>query len=498
MLGRNTAWNVLGQVAPAIAAVFTVPILIRGLGTERFGVLTLIWLVVGYFSIFDLGLGRALTQLLAERLGRGDHRSVPALVWTALGLMGCLGVLGTAVALVVAPSVQHALRAPASLGVEMLHAVYLLALSIPLVVSTAGLRGVLEARQRFDLANVVRLASGVFTYVGPVLTLAFSQSLVAITLVLVAGRFVTWVAYLVLCLHELPELRNRVALDRSYVRPLLRFGGWMTVSNIVSPVLVYLDRFLIATVIGATAVAYYVTPFEIVTRLLLLPWAFSGVLFPLIASTFVQNPQRSARLFSRGMRLTFLTLFPFVLCAIAFAHEGLSLWVGESIAAHSSVVLRWLALGVFMNGVVQVPFATIQAAGRPDLTARIHLIELPLYVPTLWWMAHRWGIEGAAIAWMLRGGFDLAAQFVVAKRLLPARVASAGGDARINALVGGAFAAIAFAAAALLPGLPSRAAVVLLVLVAFVALGWTRLLDDDERAYVRGIAMRATTRIRTA
>ena len=109
----------------------------------------------------------------------------------------------------------------------------------------------------------------------------------------------------------------------------------MTVSNIVGPVLVYLDRFLIATVIGATAVAYYVTPFEIVTRLLLLPWAFSGVLFPLIASTFVQSPERSARLFSRGMRLTYLTLFPFVLCAIAFAHEGLSLWVGESIASHS-------------------------------------------------------------------------------------------------------------------------------------------------------------------
>ena len=168
MLGRNTAWNLFGQVLPAVAAVFTVPILIRGLGTERFGVLTLIWLVVGYFSIFDLGLGRALTQLLAERLGQDDHRSIPALVWTALGLMGCLGVLGTAVALLAAPSAQQVLKAPTSLRVETLNAVRLLALSIPLVVGTAGFRGVLEARQRFDLANVVRLASGVFTYVGPV------------------------------------------------------------------------------------------------------------------------------------------------------------------------------------------------------------------------------------------------------------------------------------------------------------------------------------------
>ena len=99
-----------------------------------------------------------------------------------------------------------------------------LALSIPLVVSTAGLRGVLEARQRFDLANVVGLASGVFTYVGPVLTLALSQSLVPITLVLVAGRFVTWVAYLVLCVHEFPELRHRVSV-RSIVGEIRCFGS---------------------------------------------------------------------------------------------------------------------------------------------------------------------------------------------------------------------------------------------------------------------------------
>jgi O-antigen/teichoic acid export membrane protein len=489
MIGRNTLWNLLGQVAPALAALFTVPILIHGLGTERFGVLTLIWLVVGYFSIFDLGLGRALTQLLAERLGREDHESIPSLVWTALGLMGCLGLVGGAVAALLAPALQHGLKLPPALRVETLRAIYLLALSVPLVVSTTGLRGVLEARQRFDLANVVRLASGVFTYVGPVLTLPFSRSLVPITIVLLAGRVGTWAAYLVMSLHELPELRRRLAFDPAYARPLLRVGGWMTVSNIVGPFLVYLDRFLIATIIGAAAVAYYVTPFEIVTRLLMLPWAFAGVLFPLIASTFAPNPERSARLFSRGMRLVFLSLFPFVLCAIAFAHEGLSLWVGEPFAAQSDVVLRWLAIGVFMNGVVQVPFATIQAAGRADLTARIHLIELPLYVPTLWWMAHRWGIDGAAVAWMLRGGFDLVAQFVVATRVLPARRRAAEVGAR--ALAVGGFSASAFAAAALVPGLSSRVVVVVAVLVAFGVLGWTHMLDIDDRSYIRGLAVRA-------
>jgi len=344
----------------------------------------------------------------------------------------------------------------------------------------------------------VRLVSGVFTYVGPVLTIPFSYSLVAITTVLVAGRTATWIAYLVLCAYELPELRRKIAFDRSFVKPLMRFGGWMTVSNIVSPVLVYLDRFLIAAVIGATAVAYYVTPFEIVTRLLLLPWAFSGVLFPLIATTFVQSPDRTARLYSRGIRLTYVTLFPIVLVVIAFAQRGLSLWVGDAIAMHSASVMRWLALGVFFNGLVQVPFATIQAAGRPDLTARIHLVELPLYLPTLWWMAHRWGIDGAAIAWMLRGGFDLALQYVVATRLLPA--ANTQGQQREpgSLLLAAGFPAFAFATVTLAPTMASRATVVVIYLAIFTVIASKRVLDREERSYLRGMVHRATARFRTA
>ena len=499
-LGKNTVWNLIGQATPALAAVFTVPILIHRLGTERFGVLTLIWLIVGYFSIFDLGLGRALTQLLADRLGRDDHDAIPPLVWTAMGLMAALGLVGTAIAAIAAPNVQHALKAPASLRAETLDSIYLLALSIPLVVSTAGLRGILEARQRFDLANFVRLASGVFTYVGPVIALLFAPSLVPITITLVIGRLATWFAYLAMCLHELPELKHRAAFDRSFVSPLLRFGGWMSVSNLVGPILVYLDRFLIATVIGAAAVAYYVTPFEIVTRLLLLPWAFSGALFPLIASTFASNPARSARLYSRAIRLTTLALFPFVLIVIAFAHEGLALWVGESIASHSATVMRWLAFGVFMNGVVQVPFATIQAAGRPDLTARIHLIELPPYVALLWWSAHRYGIEGAAVTWMLRGGVDFLAQWIVARHLLrqPSDPPWGTEQRRGDTIVATAFIGAAFASVALVPGVGARAALVLLALMIFAGFGWTRFLEPDERSYVRGLLHRASARLRTA
>lgn len=487
MLARNTVWNVVGQAAPVGAALVTVPILVHGLGTERFGVLTLMWMVVGYFSIFDLGLGRALTQLAAEKLGAGARGEVGPLVWTALLLMTALGVAGGLAAALAAPFLPGVLRIPPALQHETRVALAVLALSIPLVVSTAGVRGVLEARQRFDLVNIVRLASGLFTYVGPALCLLGSSSLVPVTWVLVAGRALTWAWYAWLCVRELPELRHS-AFARGHVGPLLRFGGWMTVSNVISPLLVYLDRFLIAALVGAAAVAYYVTPFEAVSRLLLLPWALAGVLFPMLAASFVRDSRATTRLFSRGTRYVYAALFPLVLGVIGFAHEGLRLWVGESMAVHGAPVLRWLAVGVFTNGLVQIPFSTLQAAGRPDLTAKAHLAELPVYLVVLWWLTRTWGIEGAAIAWALRTTADALLLFLLTGRILPEAIAGRWRTA-LPVLAG---SAAAFAAAALLPSTESRGAVVAVTLTLFVLLGWGRLLNAEERSWLRRVALRPT------
>ena len=77
LLAKNTVWNLVGGGAPMIVAVFCIPILIRGLGTSRFGVLTLAWALIGYASLFDLGLGRALTQMVAKKLGAGEDREFP-------------------------------------------------------------------------------------------------------------------------------------------------------------------------------------------------------------------------------------------------------------------------------------------------------------------------------------------------------------------------------------------------------------------------------------
>jgi O-antigen/teichoic acid export membrane protein len=484
-LKRNAVANLLGQASPLVVALFALPVLTRALGTDRFGVLTLAWAILGYFSLFDLGLGRAMTKLVAEKIGLGEETSIPTLVWTSLILMSALGLLGALVALTMSSWLVHdVLRIPVTLQAESLYSFYLLAISIPVVTGTVGFRGILEAAQRFDLINLVRIPLGAFTFLGPLAVLPFTRSLIAIVAVLLLGRVLAWIAHLLLCIRVIPGLKSRPKLNRAAVTPLLRFGTWITVSNIISPLMVSLDRFVIGAMISVSAVAYYTAPYETVTKLWMIPAALTGVLFPAFASAWVQNQRRATRLFTQGVKYTFLFIFPVTLVIIALGHEGLTLWLGPDYAEHSTRVLQWLAIGVLLNCLAQIPSALIQAVGRPDLTAKLHLIELPCYLIGLWGLIRTAGIEGAAIAWTSRCLVDGLALFVVARHLVPSPILP---------LKGSAFALAALACSLLIAllhlSLPVRAALLSIGMLLFGLFTWFGLLSPQEknmwRAYSR-------------
>ena len=130
------------------------------------------------------------------------------------------------------------LNIPTELQSETLIAFYLLAASVLIVISSTGLRGILEAHQRFGLVNAVRIPLSLFTFLGPVVVLPFSNSLVLVVAVLVSARLVSWFAYMSLCVHVESDLRDSASINRGLVRPLISFGSWITVSNIVSPLMV--------------------------------------------------------------------------------------------------------------------------------------------------------------------------------------------------------------------------------------------------------------------
>ncbi|MGE5612633.1 MAG: oligosaccharide flippase family protein, partial [Nitrososphaerales archaeon] len=215
-----------------------------------------------------------------------------------------------------------------------------------------------------------------------------------------------------MCWKSFPPFR-RLGFRLQVLPELMAFGGWMTVSNVISPLMVQMDRFVIGAMLSLAAVAYYATPFEMVTKLLMIPTAITGVAFPAFARLLAQQDFDAAgKLYWRSMRLIALGILLPVLILALFAEDVLRLWLHGAFPAESATVLRILVLGVFVNGLAHVPFAYLQGAKRADLTARIHLAEAPLYLLALALAVPRFGIVGAATAWTLRVTLDALAMHV--------------------------------------------------------------------------------------
>jgi len=280
LLARNAILNFIGQAIPLVVGVITIPFIVRGLGTERFGLLSLAWVVLGYFSVFDLGLGRATTKFVAEALGKGEADQVPRLVWTAVTVQAVLGIVGALVLTGITPLlVERILKVPSDLFGEAKTTLRLLALSIPVVLISGSFRGVLEASQRFDLVNAVNIPTSVLTFILPLVGLLFGMNLPGIVTLILLARVWASSSFLVLNLRLMPKLK-RYSSSLSLFPRLLSFGGWIAVSSIVAPFLENLDRFIIGFLLSMTAVAHYSAPQEVVMRLRVIVTSLTMTLFP--------------------------------------------------------------------------------------------------------------------------------------------------------------------------------------------------------------------------
>lgn len=401
----NSGWNLLGNLVPLLAAAFAVPFLLHTVGVERFGLLSLVWVLIGYFSLLDLGLSRALTKMIAER-DDGQHAAeLSSLCSTGTALVTALGVAGgLLVALGAACAGPWLARLPEALRTEAQLSLLWVALGIPVVVGTAALRGVLEGFQRFKTLTALRTPAGVALFLTPCATALLSPRLDLAVAVMLATRLVFLVLHLLPC-RELVRFDFH-HVNRSWLRPLVVFGGWLTLTNVVAPVIVYLDRFVIGALMPAASVAHYAAPFEVVSRLLLLPMALSGALFPALSKAQAQDPQASHRLLHSSLKLLLVLVFPLVGLGMLVAGPLLSLWLGADFASHGTRVMQILLVGFAFNALAQLPFAALASAGLTRQTALLQVTELVLYLGLLTSLVRSHGLEGAAVAWSIRACLD--------------------------------------------------------------------------------------------
>lgn len=492
LIARNAVLNLIGQALPLLVAVIAMPFVVRGLGTERFGLLSLAWVVMGYFTIFDLGLGRATTKFVAEALGKGEDAKVPQIIWTAAVTQAIMGLLGTLILFGITDMlVDGVLNIPQQLLGEAKDTFHLLALSIPIMLISGSFSGFLEAIQRFDYINYIKIPTSILTYIFPLVGLYLGFGLPGIVILILIARLGALIVFFWLAFRLVPQLRN-YTVSKAHAIRLFSFGGWVMVSNLILPLFSYLDRILIGTLLTMSAVAYYVAPYDIITRLLIIPGSIAGVLFPAFSRLDAYNHREKINvILMRSIKYTLTIMTPIAFVLIVFSKDILIIWLGNDFAEESVNVFRLICIGVLLNAIGYMPFALIQGIGRPDVVAKYHLVEFPIYVCVTVMLINVLGINGAALAWCLRMAWTIPIFTLFCMRIARVSFKSLSENRTNRSII---ISALSITTSIVLAryheaSIGITSLLTLALLSVYVAIVWLIIFDDIDKNFAKGFAM---------
>ncbi len=414
--------NFAGILIPFLIALVTVPLAIKGLGEERYGLLSIVWVILTYLSLLDFGVSKASSKFLAEFHGKDDEEQTTRIIHAANLFAILSGLLVGIIMVVSTPWVVGSLSLSELSEIrEATRSFYIISASLPLLFLGTGLRGAMEASRRFHSVNFGLVLANSISYAIPAISFFMPISLTSIILgvVVVRGLSVGYYALLVKRNYHIHSMFGRNV--GSEIRQLLTYGSWITVTNLISPLLVYLDRIIIGTLLPMAHVAYYSVPYDLVNRIRIFPQALLKTLFPEFSQMDSENRKDETRVLIDASWRGIILIVGIAGILISFyARDILTLWLGPDMAEKSAAVMMIFGIGFSLNAVAFIPFNYLQSIGRPDIPAKLHLIEFPIYVVLLFICTKSYGIMGTAVAWSIRVTVDAALNTVfMLKELKP-------------------------------------------------------------------------------
>lgn len=435
-LKRNTLWNLIGSGSPLLAAAACIPYTLSELGAAGFGVLTLIWALIGYFNFFDFGAGRALTyevsrlhSQLQEKEAAIQRIEIHPILRAGLVLTFVTGIIGFLLIYFAAhPLAFTWLKITPAWQQDSFLALQITALGVLPATLTSGMRGAMEGLGQFKESNINKIFIGFCMFLLPALSIYLHGPVLAwITVYLVLAR-------LAALLYGLWQLKSYVFIGRikaayadltsplnapqlrAQMLRIMSYGFWVTVTGIVSPLMVYGDRFFVSALVGVERLSEYAIPQEGLMRLLMIPIAICGALMPVFA-TITHRPELRKSYQTQVRRMAKLMALLCLICLL-LAYPVLAVWLSPDFAQKAFPITVVLLFGTFLNGIAVVPYTLLHATGNTKTTALFHVFELFFYMALLILLTQNFGLMGAAFAWVCRVSVDWALLHHAAKRLL--------------------------------------------------------------------------------
>lgn len=407
MIIKNTVLNAAGLVIPGLLFIPAAAYLARTLGVEQFGLLLLMYAMLGYSGIFDAGMTRAVIRKIAQSKTKDEDDFI---MGTALGAVLVISAIPVFLVLFFSDDMAVWLKVSENYTADTVAGLKLLALVVPLFLITVVAFSYLEGKEEFLKLSLFKVITGIVMATAPAIAVYNDASLVSAVLGLLGARIFTAILA-IFSLNMSIGIRN-LKFDKKVLIDLVTFGGWISLSNIISPVMVYMDRFILSNSVGAASVAFYNAPSDLIEKISVLPGALARTIFPLF-SRLGSHIEYEKKIYFGLVIVLLILLAPLFL----MAESIMDLWLGEPYGLQSSFILKILIIGFFFNALAQIPFAAIQAKGYSRLTALLHLTEVAPYLMLLFYLVDIWGLVGAAYAWTARVIIDFFCLLFFSRRI---------------------------------------------------------------------------------
>ncbi|MDP9767233.1 flippase [Kosakonia cowanii] len=408
---RNSTFNLAGYVIPTLIAIPALGFIARALGPELFGIYTLAMALVGYASIFDFGLTRAIIREIA--LYKDDQHEKNRIISTSTLFLAGISVFLSLLIYFKIDTVIAFINVSDSYKVDAKHALEILLFAIPLFILNQLWVSILEGEEKFGVLNIQKTISNTFIVGLPAVLVYYNVSLVSAVSGLIAGRFISFVISFLVLRKDI--VAAGLAFHPKVFKRLVYFGGWMTVSNIISPMMVYFDRFIISYILGAKNVGYYTAPAEIISRMSIVPTSISRAVFPRLSGL------SDIAKFKKELKFSYLIMalicIPLVAFCLIFSGKIMYYWLGPQYFIKSSEIFFILLTGFLFNSLAQIPFSAIQSLGKSKITALLHCAEVIPYFLVLYALTSHYGLIGTAYAWSIRVIIDFFALFFISAML---------------------------------------------------------------------------------
>jgi len=406
-LERNTLANLTGTIWSMGLGIVCIPLVIRFLGAEAFGLVGLFLTLQSICAILDLGIGATLNREIARFSANGtDAREQRDLVFTLQALYWLAAVaIGITIA-ALAPFVAGYWLKPHSLAVatvttcvRMMGAA--IALQFPFVFYQAGMLGL----QRHVLFNALSAVIGTLRGPGILLLLAlvpatprmyFGAQIGLSAMATAAGALLLW-RLLPAAPAYFPRLR------RDLLTRVWRFGAAYSLNSLANLALLQGDKIILSGVLPLEMFGYYTLAQRLAAGLYAIIIAVDGAIFPRFSAAVATGDElETGRVYHRASQLMTVLLVPPAIVAALFSREVLMLWTHDATAVRNThVVLTLLVCGMLLHGVAQAPFYLQWAYGWWRLITTTNAILLLTILPLYLVMAKGFGAEGAALVWVL-------------------------------------------------------------------------------------------------